>query len=178
MPLVQGFAQGKDINFAFSRPSFGWSIGWDMNFLGLTRFDITPKIGLSDFRSELPIQTASGVVVSTFEVKNAMSFGAEVGVEAITPWMLLRFWGASDLSTALGINGTKSVSSLRGGVDAYIQVHTFASKYSLSLVAFGNAEELGFEDNIKPKDATEAATKVRSVNLSLAFVGTGLSLSW
>lgn len=92
--------------------------------------------------------------------------------------MLLRFWGASDLSAALGIDGTKSVSSLRGGVDAYWQVYKRSDKYSLSLVTFGNAEELGFEDNIKPKDPTEASTKIRSVSLSLAFVGAGLSLSW
>lgn len=172
----------EKLHFEWSRPTFGWSFGLDIDSNIINRIDVVPKIGWMnmDARVGVPTQDPSVIIAEDFVMDNSLSVGIEFGIEKQTNWFLLRLWGASDGAGFFSnLPGAESVSSIRGGVDTYWEVFNLGDIFDVSLLAFASGERINLVRSAS--NDVESGSEVLSIDgiaYNLAFAGIGMTLTW
>ncbi|MGE0173207.1 MAG: hypothetical protein AB7T49_10490 [Oligoflexales bacterium] len=165
-PNVKADVDGAESSYTWSRVSFGWSFGFNPNFI-LSRIDVQPRLGLMDFDAKLPITAEDGTVTQErFRLKNAMSLGLGGGAEWMSPLFLTRLWANTDTS----FDKKASVRTMRAGLDIFIDFMRFSNFLESSLIAFFAAESI----NLKK----ESENTIQGISYSLAFAGFGFTVTW
>ncbi len=175
-PEVKQKINGETMNFSWSRPSLGWSFGFNFDSF-VNRVDVTPKIGLMGLNARVPFETDRGIVPVEFRFKSTMNLGIEIGMETASRWFLVRFWGATDASGFVDLGGPGTIKSLRGGIDTYWDLYQLSDQVELSLLVFGFGEKLSLTKNKGDVDAS-SNVKIEGISYELGIVGAGLIFAW
>ncbi|MCX6131114.1 MAG: hypothetical protein NTX25_18910 [Proteobacteria bacterium] len=123
--VEQARDQGPD-HFSMSRASFGWAIDYAAPSLFktyITRIDVQPKIGLMDldYLSHIGEDSTEAETLS-FEVKNNLNLGLEIGLERENNYTRQRLWSAfSNAKFGLQNKDGISINNLRLGYDLNIE---------------------------------------------------------
>jgi hypothetical protein len=169
--------------------SIGWSrheIGYSFSFspgLLADEISLTPKLGIWNFDAVSVIERDSaGNVVATqdFKVGRALSLGVELGATWLSRWYTLRPWVGYDRGIPLIKNG-ESVSSMRGGIDAFLPVgppfRVGGASFKTALLIFALSEKVTLAD---PAAASAPPTEaeVETYSYAATYFGGGIALSW
>ena len=170
-----------DITYWFSWKKFqlSWTFDYPMNLLAtdiLANLEITPKIGLFDIDSKLPVyfQGPGIYFPKEFKFTNIPNLGIDVGIEVTTAWLLYRPWIGTDISFLLEADKDISISSKRLGVDLYYGKTLNVGFIEVIFSAFGFIENLSIEDHRKD----ELSVNVDKIVYNLSYIGLGLATSW
>ena len=172
--------------FTWSRAGLGWAFAFPLDFLtvgnSVFEMDATPKIGTMDMDTKLLVENLDGSKsVAEFRVKNAFSVGFEVGITWSNPWLLLRTWGASDLAGISGLlDDETTITSLRGGLDSYVDLFSLGDIFDFTLLTFVAAENITIEKQSTEvlTDLDEGSTGIDSVSFTSFFLGLGGTVKW
>lgn len=182
-PRTEASVGEENLHFEWSRPTFGWSFGLEMDGM-ITRMDAVPKIGWMnlDARVGIPKNDETGAVqTEDFLMENSLAIGIEVGIESQTTWFLMRLWGASDGAGIFNdLPGAGSITSLRGGIDAYIDLLNPLDSFDASLLVFVLGERISLSRNASENTelAAETGVNLEGLAYNLAFLGVGMTLQW
>lgn len=184
-PEVSAIVENQELKFGWSRPTLGWSFGMNINSPIVNRVDVVPKIGVMDFKSRVPLpsidpdETGGTIVGVDFNLKNATSFGGEIGIESATDWFLLRLWGASDIAGIVDTGGDGTVSSIRGGIDTYWDFVKIGKLFESSLLVFAVGETITLSQRAETTEPAPGTDQIiNGLSYNLAFLGLGISLTW
>lgn len=171
------YTDGQIAEFSWNRVSLGLSMGIEYDFWLTNRIDIMPKIGLTNFKANLPVTNSETgqTTIAPFKLNNEYALGVEVGIEKASPWFLVRAWGSSDFA---GIGGaTGSVSNIRGGIDTYWELFNIGNMFDFELLIFALGERIKMTPSEKTTSSTGSAT-ANAIKFNLAFTGVGITISW
>lgn len=177
-----------DSEIAWSRHVLGYTFRIPFPWL-IDRVTLTPKFGIWSLRAQIPGEAdARGRVdeLRQFEIKEALSAGAEIGFEYLAARFALKPWGGVDTSlSVLGEEG--SVTSRRLGLDLYVagpSLEIFGSPVRVALLGFSFVENVALTNGPAETNSTEVGedgvrrTIARKIEYSAGYAGLGLALSW
>ncbi len=172
-PEVSGTINGQDGTFGGNRTIVAYSFSMSFDWF-IRKIDLTPKVGIWNFRSKTPIEIEPGLYVSPeFEVKSAPSFDIELGLESGSSFHILRGWasnGASFLS-----KGGAEITSTRVGMDLLLSPWGGKSPVTVSLLSFFFYEAVQLKKN---QQAVGEDAEADQLNYSQGYAGGGLAISW
>ena len=183
-PKTSVMSGDKELYFEWSRPTFGWSIGFDFETAIISRFDIVPKAGWMNLDANVGIESSAGdgsIVTENFVIEKELAIGLEIGIEKQTNWFLLRLWGAADGAGFFNqLAGEGAVSSLRGGIDSYFDLFDIGKTFEASLLLFTSGEQIALSRKPQedPELAAQTGINVDGISYTLGFVGMGVTLTW
>lgn len=172
-----------DLSFRWRRYTLGWAFGRDIDFF-FNRIDLTPRLGIMDIRSTLPVPSPTEEnqkITTDFNMVDAFNFGAELGIEKNFSFAMLRLWGASDfavgfLEKAGGGRGT--ITSFRAGVDTYFELFRLADALDVNLLLFGLGERISLSQSVSEDQQSLDSPTIEGLSYSFGFLGAGLTISW
>jgi hypothetical protein len=177
---------GNENHINWGRFNIGY--GFDVKLSDL-KFDVTPKLGVLNWDSRLSALTASGDWIP-FDLKldNAINVGVELGIELLIPLLSTRAWIGSDGAVGVFNQLTQSsVSSFRGGLDAYYTLGPIFTdgirEYGVALLGFMFFDWVTISN---PSNSTvlvqtpdeDYDTNLEKLEYISTFMGVGISLTW
>ncbi len=176
-----GFIKEK---IAWSRHVIGKSFGLKVSRF-VDKIDFVPKIGLWNVNAELgTVKSEDGdyITAGKFHMPIGYSVSLEAGMAWISSWYTIRPWASYDYAGVASKISKKTVTSARGGVDAFWTagptVKIVGREFHAALLAFAFAEKITLIDHGLTTESTESGESIGTFSLTMAFVGAGIAISW
>ncbi len=173
LPEVSGTINGQSGTFGGNRTIVAYSFSMSFDWL-IKKIDLTPKVGVWNFRSKTPIEIEPGVYVSPeFVVKSAPSFDIELGLESGSSYHILRGWASN--GSSLFAKDSAEISSARVGLDLLLSPWGQGAPVTVSLLSFFFYETVVLK---KSQKIVGEGAELDELNYSQGYAGGGLAISW
>jgi len=174
IPKVSRSIAGEEMSFTSNRVLLGWAFMLPLPWLNL-KLEGTPKIGVWSMKANLPFEETPGLfTVVPLEIKNALSLGGEIGLEAQIHAELVRLWYERNAAVrAFGQKLPGAVDSSRTGLDLFIEgprLGSASSPFNLSFLLFALRESLTMTGSAGGQELPFAH--------ATGYAGGGISFAW
>lgn len=184
LPLKAVEQDGFETSIEWSRLVVGKSFGLKLNRFA-DRVEITPKLGLWNFHTKLPVNyDADGKVtkVGVFDLDRAMSFSLEMGVEWNSPVYVIRPWYSFDGAGLISKINSKRVTSNRFGLDTYWtagpKFRILGNQFKTAWLGFFIYETIGLTNNDSDVALGEGESIITDLSFTTGYAGLGVAVSW
>lgn len=176
--------EGFETSIEWSRFIIGKSFGLKLSRF-VDRIDLTPKLGLWNFHTRLPVDhDADGKVtqVGAFDLDRAMSFSLEAGIEWQSPLYTIRPWYSFDGAGLISKFNSKRVTSSRFGLDTYWiagpKFKMFGGQFKTALLGFFMFETIGLANSGTDTTLNEGESEITDLSFNTGYAGLGVAVSW
>ncbi len=149
------------------------------------RIYMVPKLGIWHMDAKIGSLVGDDglpVAAGTFHMARGYSASIEFGIEWLSSWYTIRPWTSVDYASSSSAISKKTVTSARGGLDAFWTAGptftAFSQKCKLSFMTFAFLDNITLKDSNSNSESVAQGESVTSFGTQLGFSGVGVAVSW